>query len=153
MSVRTVVTVALAAAILAASLPAVDRARVQHADARVAGEVERLERAARALAAANDPVGDDGQPARRHVTLRLPIGSWGATGLERLYVPPPAGTADVRWRVRGGETRSRHLADLHVAGPPEGLSVDDGGRRRVLLELCVRDGRRTVVVRRPIGDQ
>lgn len=153
MTIRTVVTVALAAAIVAASLPAVERARVQHADARVEGEVERLERVASELAATNDPVGGDGPPARRHVTLRLPVKSWGATGLEWFRVPPPANSADATWRVRGGERRSRHLPAVGLAGRGDGLTVGDGGRQRIVLELRVRDGRRVVVVRRPTIDR
>lgn len=147
MTIRAVVTVALAAAVLGASLPAVERVRVQHADARVAGEVERVEQAARALAARNDPV-PTGTPARHRLTLRLPVRTWGSSGLERFRVPPRA-APDVTWRVRGGDTRSRHIPDVRLAGPPGGLAIDHGGRERVVLELQKREGGRYVVVRRP----
>lgn len=148
MTIRTVVTVALAAAILAASLPAVERARVQQADARVAGELERLEQVARALVATNDPV-TEGTPARQRVTLHLPVRSWGSAGLELFRVPPPGTNPAVIWQVRGGRPHSRQLPGIQLAGPPGGLAIGDGGRQRVVLEFRTLDERPAVVVRRP----
>lgn len=152
MTIRTVVTVALAAAILAASLPAVERARVQQADARVAGELERLEQVARALVATNDPV-TEGTPARQRVTLHLPVRSWGSAGLELFRVPPPGPGPDpeVTWQVRGGRPHARQLPRIRLAGPSDGLTIGDGGRQRVVLELRTLDERPAVVVRRPLG--
>jgi hypothetical protein len=148
-TIRTVVTVALAAALLAASLPVVERSRVQHANARVAGEVERLETVARSLARENDLVRGQGQPAKVRVTLHLPVESWGASGIETITIRPPDRGGDVGWRVAGGEQQRRQLDGVRVAGPPNGLVIADGGRQRLRLELRERDGRRTVVVSRP----
>lgn len=133
---------------LGASLPAVDRARIQHADARVTSEVERLERAAAALAATNDPVPSGTTSARRQLTLSLPVSSWGAAGIDRFQVSPPAADADVVWRVRGGTVTARRLSAVRLAGPPSGLHLDGGGRHRVRLELRLRENRPVVVVTR-----
>ena len=149
MTIRAVVTVALAGALLAASLPAVDRSRVQHADARVAGEVERLAAIARSLDAGNDLVRGDGRPAQRRVTLHLPVGSWGASEVATVRIPPPEVSADVVWQVEGGERHRRLLDGVSLAGPPDGLVVRDGGRQRLRLALRERADRRTVVVSRP----
>lgn len=149
MTIRAVVTVALAAALLAASLPAVDQSRVQHADARVAGEVERLGSVARSLDAGNDLVRGDGQPAQRRVALHLPVGSWGASEVAAVRIPPPDAATDVVWQVEGGERHRRQLEGVSLAGPPDGLVVRDGGRQRVRLALRQQAGRRTVVVSRP----
>lgn len=145
MIVRAVVAVALAAALLAATLPSVDRARVDHADARVAGEVERLERAATALAARNDLV-DDGQPARTHLTLRLPERTWGTAPVDAFRIPAAGGEADVRWTVDGGRTRQRRLDGVDLSGSTDGLALRTGGRHRLALELRAGgDGRRIEV--------
>lgn len=150
MTIRAVVSVALAAALLAVSLPAVDRARIQHADARIAGEVDRLETVARSLARENDLV-DHGPPASAGVTLHLPTQSWGASDVVGFRIRPPGATRDVSWRIRGGEQHARRLSGVTVAGPPTGLVLRDGGRHRLVLELRRRGGDRTVVVRRPNG--
>lgn len=149
MTIRATLTVALAAALLAASLPVVDRARVNHADTQVASELERLEQTAAALATRNDPVPAGETPARVAVTLHLPSRSWGSAGLDRLRFPPPGGDATIRWRVEGGRAREIRPSPVAIVGPPSGLTVAEGGTRRVVLELRVREGRRTVVVRRP----
>lgn len=151
MTIRTAVTVALAAALLAASLPAVERARVVHSDARVAGEAERLERAATALAAENDAVTDGGPVARTHVTIRLPERSWGDSGVVEFRVPHRDREPDIRWQVEGGEPRRRHVPDVRLVGADEGLALRAGGRHRLVVELRRDDGGRTVVVRRSTG--
>jgi hypothetical protein len=148
-TIRAVVTVALAAALLAASLPAVDESRVQHADARVAGEVERLGSVARSLETGDDLVRGDGQPAQRRVTLHLPVTSWGASEVREVRIPPPDAGTDVVWQVEGGERHRRQLDGVSRAGPPDGLVVRDGGRQRLQLELRQLAGRRMVVVSRP----
>ncbi len=149
MTIRTVVTIALATALLAASLPVVERTRVQHANARVAGEVERLETVARSLASENDLVHGDGQPAHVRLTLHLPVESWGASAVETVRLPPPGEPGDVTWQVAGGEPQQRTIEGVAVAGPPGGLVLADGGRQRLRLELRPRNGQRTVVIRRP----
>lgn len=149
MIVRVAVAVALAAALLAVSLPEIERARVDHADARIAAEVDRLERVATALAADNDLVPDGGTPARTHLTLHLPERSWGASGTEAVRIPPPDADADVVWRATDGETRQRTVPDVELAGPPDGLVLGEGGRHRLLAELRRSEDGRTVRVRRP----
>lgn len=146
MTIRAAVTVALALGLVGASLPAVEQARLQHAESRVAGELDRLERAATALAAENDLVGTP--PARARLTLYLPHSSWGSTGLASLRLPPTANGTDVRWAAGGGRSHARRF-DVRLAGDGGGLAIEDGGRHRLVLELHRRDGRRTVVVRRP----
>jgi len=148
-TVRAAVSVALAAALLGASMPAVDRVRVQHADARIEGEVERLQTVARSVARSNDVVGDGGSPARARVTVHLPVRSWGASQVTEFTVLPPGDGAAVRWQVRGGERRHRTLNGVALAATGEELTVHEGGRQRLVLELRRLDGERTVVVRRP----
>lgn len=145
MTIRTTVAVVLAMAILGASLPAIETARVQHADARVTAELDRLERAATALSAENDAVDDP--PATARLTLHLPEESWGTRGLARLTVPRSRGGPDVTWTVAGGRNRTRAISSLELLAP-EGFALRTGGRHRVVLELRERRGERVVIVRR-----
>lgn len=149
MIVRTVVAVGLAVALLAVSLPAVERARVSHSEAAIAGEVERLERSAIALAADNEVVPDDGPPARTRVTLSVPRRSWGDSGVDTLRIPPSADGPDAVFRAADGDRRTRTFPDVRLRGPPGGLALGDGGRHRLVLALREGEGGRTVVARRP----
>lgn len=151
MTVRVAFTVALAVALLAASVPAIDAARVQHSEARVTTELQRLDREATALAAENDAVAG-GRPASARVTLHLPSRSWGERGLEEFRILPGCVTRDVVWRVRGGTTQSYRASPVPVAGPTDGLVIGDGGRYRLVLELRRQRGRRVVVARRPASN-
>lgn len=148
MTLRAAFTVALALALLAASLPAIESARVQHSEARIAVEVQRLERAATALAAENDVV-DAGQPARARFTLHLPSRSWGESGVEQFRIPSRCATRDVVWSARGGRRQSRRMASVTLVGAAGGLEIADGGRSRLVLELRREGDRRVVVVSRP----
>jgi hypothetical protein len=145
-TIRTAVAVALAVAILAASLPAIQAARVQHADARIEAAVADLERTARALAAENAVVGT--APARRGISLSLPTESWASSGTAVLDVPPaPAGT-DVTWRAGGGSTTNRTFDDVSIVARPA-FTLETGGRHRLRLALTRRAGQRVVVVSHP----
>lgn len=153
MIVRTTVAVALALGLLAVSLPVVERARVDHSAAAIAGEIERLERSGSALAAANEVVPDDGTPARTRLTLWLPRRSWGDSGVD--FVRFPAGTdgPDVIWRAGDGAVRRHTAPEFPLSGPPGGLVLGDGGRHRLVLELRDGDDGRRVVVRQSPGDR
>lgn len=146
MTIRTATTVALALAVLAASLPAVEDVRRSHANSRVHGELDRLERVAGDLAAENEVVPD--QPARTRLTLTLPRGSWGSSGLATLSISAGTTGHDVEWVIDGGPTRKRQLS-VRLAGAGDGLRLDAGGRYRLVLELRQRGGERAVVVTRP----
>lgn len=148
MTLRVAFTVALALALLAASLPAIESARVQHSEARIAAEVQRLERAATALAAENDVV-DAGQPARARFTLHLPSRSWGDSGVGQFRIQPRCATRDVVWSARDGRRQSHRLSSVTLAGAAGGLAIPDGGRSRLVLELRREGDRRVVIVSRP----
>lgn len=151
MIVRTAVAVALAVALVAVSMPVVERARVDHSAATVAGELERLERSAVALTAENDVVRDDGPPARTTVALSLPGKSWAHSGVERLRIPNGTTGTDVTWQATGGPVHNRTYPDTRLSGPPGGLVVGEAGRQRLVLALESRGNTPTVVARRPPG--
>ena len=144
--------VAIATALLAVAVPAVETVRVTHAEARVAGALDRVETTARTLVERNDAVTDGGGGARRTITLNLPVGTYGTSGLEHLAVRPAAdgnGTV-VRWRVDGGDTTRRRLDDVSIRAAAGGFVRRAGGRLRVRLVL-VRRGDDRVVRLSPVG--
>lgn len=151
---RVVVAVALGAALLGASMPAIDTSRVDHAEARVGAEIDGLAGTAERLRARNDPSPPGVPGARRTVTLHLPGPSWGSASLDYLSIPgPPTGAemADhttVAWRVEGGRRVSRRLS-VPLVGPGDGLTIEGGGSRRIVLELTRREGTPVVLARRP----
>ncbi|MEF8781870.1 MAG: hypothetical protein V5A39_03095 [Haloarculaceae archaeon] len=151
---RVVVAVALAAALLGASMPAVDAARVDNAEARVGAEIEGLARTAERLQKRNDPSPPGVPGARRTVTLHMPGPSWGSASLDYLSIPGSAarpGASDhttVTWRVQGGRRVTRRLS-VPLSGPGTGLTIQGGGSRRIVLELTRRDGEPVVLARRP----
>lgn len=177
---RAVLAVALAAAIVAVAVPAVEDARVDHADASLRDDLRRLRRTAVALAASSDPVPVGARGARATVTLRLPGQGWhaprvayvavggvpppvggpSAGGPSRPGVTDPAGGDVFVWRVAGGPRHVlrvpvdvRTVADGGPAADPEALVLRDPGRRRLALRLVRVHGRPVVVVRRGfIGD-
>lgn len=142
--IRAVVAVALAVALVGVSLPAIQSAGIDHSNQRIASELERVESAARTLAARSSAA-PRGVTARRTLRLRLPERTWAQAGTERLSVPPPTGSRRVSWRVTGGQRRHRRLLGGSLVGPPGGLTIREGGTHRIAL-LLQADG--TVVVRR-----
>ena len=143
--IRVVLAVAVGAALLGAAVPAVETVRVSHADARVAGTLDRVEAAARTLAERNDAVRAPGG-ARRVLTLHLPRGTWGTSGVDHFAVRPhPLGNRTVvRWRVDGGETTERRLDAVAIEPTGDGFTRREGGRLRVRLVLVDRGNHRVV---------
>ncbi|WP_254543351.1 DUF7311 family protein [Halomarina pelagica] len=142
---RVVLAVLLAVALVGASLPAVERARVASSDAAVEREATALATAVERACADSDPVTPGGPGARRVVTLALPARSWGHAGVERVRVTPRG----VRWRVRGG---ARHR--LRFDGPAaldRPIELRGAGRHRLRVACERRAGRAVAVVRRGTG--
>jgi len=129
------------------SLPVVDSARVTHAERSVDTTLQRLDAAATELAAGNDALPPGRAGARRQHTLRLPRRSWGSAELESLRFPAPSAEQPVRFRVAGGQETAARFS-VPVVGPPGGLTLQSGGRHRVVLRLQQREGRPVVVVSR-----
>lgn len=131
---RVLLAVAMTAALLAVSMPAVDTARIEHSNGRIATELTHVETTAAELAARNDPPPPGTDGARRELTLRLPEATVGSAGVERLVVRPATGTrpAVFEWRVADGTAQVRHVTDttLHVSEP---LRFHEGGRHRIVL--------------------
>lgn len=147
---RAVLAVALATALLATALPAVESVRTDRTNALVADELNRLVSVASRLAATEDAVARGGG-ARWTVTLRFPVASIGTAGVRTVGIETQtAGQAVVFWRAEGGDRRRRHVTEVRLAtADDEGIEWHSGGRREVTLSLVRSDGAPTVVVARP----
>lgn len=132
--IRAVLAVALAVALLGVSLPAIEKAGRAHSDARVTTQLDRVESAAETLRR-RSAAARQGDTARRTLSLALPERTWAHPGLARLTVPPPGKGGCATWRVEGGPTHSRRLLGGDLVGPPGGLTLREGGTRKVVLLL------------------
>jgi hypothetical protein len=151
----------MAAALLAASLPAIEEARHDRTDARLDATVERIERAVDAIRTAEDPTRRDVPGARRPLAVRVPARSWSAAGVAWVAVggtpvdaPGPDGNASlVAYRLDGGPTRRRRLPGVGLRTPRGAVTLREPGRHRIRLRLRLgRDSRAdgpVVLVDRP----
>ena len=134
--IRAVLAVALAAALLGASLPAVDDARRDHTEQALGVELQRVERAAASLLRSDDPV--TGAGARRVVSVSLPAESWTDAGVERVRVSGGrnGSTGVITWTVRTGRHGVRRLPDVPLRTPDgEALKLESAGMYRLVLSL------------------
>lgn len=132
--IRVVLTVLLAVALLAVSMPTLEDARSDATAERLGTETDRLERAAGGLAADSVAVGDPGLAARTSLVVSAPTG-FAAAPIDRLTLANPSrtevaaadrlseGTVVLVYRLRHGPTRS-----VPVAPPTDavGISLENG---------------------------
>lgn len=145
---RVVLGTLLAVAVVGASVPAVDSARIEATDSRLRGELTSVRAAIADLLVRDDPTRGPG--ARRVLTVRLPRRSWGQAGTARvaLGVAGPGGDV-LAWQARGGGRRTLRLpARLRAPGEADALVLRRPGRHRLVLALVPDDGEPVVTVRR-----
>lgn len=115
-AVRTLLTVIVAAALLGASLPAVDDARTSRSETRLDTAAVRVGEAATALAANEDPVPVGEQGASRTLLVRLPSGSFAEARTAYLSVgglpnaSAPTTPTTLGYRVAGQPPRQREAS-------------------------------------------
>lgn len=144
--IRVVAAVVLAAALVAASLPAVGDARADRTAARLDSATVRIQDAARSLLATDEAVvGERG--ARRVVTVRLPARSLTSAGVTAFDLDCRR-RCTVTARLAGGTVHRRTLGDLPLRTRPGGLRLGRPGVHHLVLELRLVGGRAVVVVRR-----
>ncbi|WP_135819833.1 DUF7311 family protein [Halostella litorea] len=151
MTVRVVLAVLLATALVAASLPAVDDGRERATDSQVRGEIDRIERTAASLLATEETVPGASNGPRRSVTVSLPERSWHRAGVDELTIREPtegSSRSRVAYAVAGRDRRVVTLdAPVRPAAGP--LELSGGGDYQLRLRLVRVDGEQTVVVDRP----
>lgn len=137
--IRVLLAVALAAALLSASLPAVESAAADRTAASVDRDIDAIRHAGASLLATDDP------GARRVVTVSLPAGSLTAAGVQSLTIAcRPHCT--VRYTLERGASRTRRLG-LPLATPDGAVGLGTPGDHRLTLGLGGGDDGRVVTVR------
>ncbi|SFL02460.1 hypothetical protein SAMN04487950_2015 [Halogranum rubrum] len=153
--IRIVLTVALATALLAVSLPAVDSARGDRTAASLDADLATVRDAAVGLVDEDDPTRDDVAGARRLVTVDVPHPSWTAATVERVTVrgQTDSSVSTLGYRLDSGR-RGRLRLDVPLRTPNGPLVFTTPGAHRLALSLAWGDGDGsggagpTVVVRR-----
>jgi len=156
--IRVVLTVLIAVALLAASLPALEDARAATTAERLDTEAERVERAVGGVVSGSVAVEDPSLAARTTTTVRAPSGVT-ARSVERLALVDRGASADtggrdrvaLRYRLDGGPegvvpvVPSALPADVTVVG--EELDLRTGGESRIELRFVDDDGPTVEIMR------
>ncbi|WP_049984537.1 hypothetical protein [Halorubrum sp. BV1] len=153
--IRVVLTVAVAVALLAASMPALETARVTTTTERLDSEVDRIERATARVVSGSVAVTEPSLAARASVTVRAPSGVTAASidriALVEVAGPRPDTPVALRYRPTGG--RDRYLPLRTDAVPARidlatgVIDLRPGGESRLELRY-VDDGGPTVRITR-----
>jgi hypothetical protein len=149
--IRVVVAAALAVALLAASLPAIEDARIERTATDLDATLSRVERAAADLATNEAPTPGDLAGARRIVDVRLPPPSWTSAPVTWVSLGgrPGGPPADVlAYRIAGRPPDVIDLRGVDLIVPEGPVVLRDAGRHAVALDLLWLDGRAVVRVSR-----
>ncbi|QCJ47570.1 hypothetical protein [Haloprofundus sp. MHR1] len=151
---RFVVSVALAVALVAASLPAVENARADRTTSHLDAELTRVADAARGLIETEDAVGDASLAARRVVTVSVPERSLTAASVDYVELDGGGGPtgASFGYRLAGREETTYHLADVPLSTRSGPVRLSDSGTHRLALSLVERGREPVVTLRRLEAD-
>lgn len=104
--IRVVLTVIIAVALLAASLPALETARVTTTTEQLEAEGDRIKRAVGSTVSGSMAVDSRSLAARTGITVRAPVG-FTAASIDRLaLVTVDQSTTVLRYQITGGAERS-----------------------------------------------
>ncbi|MBV0923663.1 hypothetical protein KTS45_05560 [Halomicroarcula limicola] len=145
MILRFALGVALTAALLTVSAPAVSTARADAADAAVERQLSTLAERLRTMVATDSATRGPG--ARRVVTVNLPEENPTSAAVAGLRFHTRRGIGFASWRVHDA-MHTRRLVDVPIRSAGGPLWLGDPGDHRLVFALELRDGRRVVTVRR-----
>ncbi|MFD1570555.1 DUF7311 family protein [Halorubrum laminariae] len=153
--IRVVLTVAVAVALIAASMPALETARVTTTAERLDGEADRIERSTARVVSGSVAVADPSLAARTSTVVRVPTGITAARISWIALVEIGGAGADpaiaLRYRTAGGRDR---IIAVRTAAVPARVELATGqidlrpsGESRIELRY-VDDGGPTVRIAR-----
>lgn len=150
--IRLLLSATLAAALLAAALPAVDDARADRAATSLDADGERMVRAVESLAYGDDPTSSLSTAPRRTVRVSVPARSWTAAGVSYVAVGGKPGESGSRpvltYALSGGRETERRLSLPVPLRTPDGPVVLRGsGSHALSFSLLSRPEGPVVVVR------
>lgn len=152
--IRVVLAVALATALLAASLPAVDGARADRTAARLDADFAHVRESTATLVDREAPTRTDVAGARRVLTIHVPRSSWTTVAVDTVSV---AGRSDADERtttlgytLENGRQRRVRL-DVPLRTPDGPLVFAGSGAHRLVLTLTRGHDGPVVVARRGEG--
>lgn len=144
--IRAVLTVALALALVGASMPAIESVRADRTATVLGSGIDDIRRAAAALVDHEAPTETGVSGARRVVTLDLPESSWTAVGVDAVVIRGDDGAdsdvsfATVEYTLDTGRTdRVRLDVPLRTPGGPLLLGGGQSNERRLVLTLVRTD--------------
>lgn len=140
--IRAVLAAVVAAALLAAALPAVESVRTDRTTAAMDRSVERIERAGSDLLVSDAA----NAGARRVVTVSLPARSLASAGVEWFAVNCSPDCA-VRYRLADGQRERHRVRSVPLATPDGPVRFSKPGDHRLSLGLARQNGTRVVTVR------
>lgn len=147
--IRTILTVTLAVAILAAALPAIEDAQRQRTETTLAGDLQGVRAAAAALATSEDAISPPAPGARRVVTVHIPERGVAAAAVDRVRIGPDRLTYRI---VEGSSGTVRFPSDVRIVVHPYGdrevLTLTRPGRHRLCLSLRYTNATRTIHIER-----
>lgn len=154
--IRAVLSVAIAVALLATSLPAIEEARTDRTEQQLELASDRIERGILSLAFEDDPTPPGDPGARRTVTVDLPERSLTTAPAHHFRIQESdkgdrdGAGAIVEYALPGRPPTERAIHDVDVRVVGENIDLQGTGQYRLVFTLDRPAGEReaTVVVRR-----
>ena len=146
MIVRLVIAVVITAALIGASMPAVQTVRIDHADATVARQLDTLSTRLQAMVERDDPALGPG--AQLRVDIRLPHRSFVRSRITALSFRTDNNTTVATWRAGDRGWTRRRLVDFPLRSAGTDLALHTAGTHRLVFGYRIADERRVVTVRR-----
>lgn len=147
--IRTVLTVTLAVAILAAAAPAIEDAQVQRTETTLASDLQSVRAAATALTASEDAIEPPAPGARRVVTVDLPRRDFSAAAVESVHIDTEGLSYQI---VEGPSDTIAFDTNAHITVHPrddhEAITLTAAGRHRLSLSLRYVNTTRTIHIKR-----
>lgn len=150
MILRIVIGVAISAALVSVTAPALSTAQADSADATVERQLRALSDRLETMVATDDPT--TGPGARRTVDIRLPAETQTSENIRELRFHNREGVGVATWRVDDAGGDSTRLVGVPIRPAGDDLTLAEPGVHRLVFALRLRDGESVLTVRRLSGE-
>ncbi|WP_332898332.1 DUF7311 family protein [Haladaptatus sp. CMSO5] len=150
MILRVVLATLLATALVAVSLPAIERASVESTETQLRATMSQFQTAIETLPERTDPVSPERALTHQTLTLRLPERAWTRARVSSVRIAPTPTGGVLRWQVSAGAVHTVFIEGVPLKTPaqPDGIQLTEPGTHRLALTLETHDGTPAVAVRR-----